>query len=125
MKTQLSRFLAIVLFLFIGYSGIIGWWNQWNHCSTIYEEIQTIAQLLFGVLSLPAIILLILKRPLPEPLEGGFTVAFVIAGGMAPVVWGHQGVLIGFAAGGVTVLMAIGILWLARIGSRGLTSGSS
>ena len=125
MKIQISRFLAIVLFLLFAWFGFTGWWNQWNHCSTIYEEIQSIAQFLFGVLSIPIILLLILKRPLPKILERGFVTSFVVAGSMAPVVWGKQTVLIGIAAGTFTVLIGIGTIWLARLGSRALTSRSS
>jgi hypothetical protein len=125
MKTQISRFFAIALFLLFSWSGFTGWWNQWSHCSSVYEEIQSIAQLLFGVLSIPIIVLLILKRPLPSILERAFTAAFVVAGSMAPVVWGKQTVLIGIAAGAVTILFALGTLWLAHHGTPGPTSRGS
>jgi hypothetical protein len=118
MNAQISRILAVILFLFFAWSGIIGWWNQWNHCNNLYEEMQTMAQLLFGLLSLPIVGYLVFGRPLPKLVERSFTLFFVIAGGMAPVVWGRQGVLIGIAAGALTILMALGALWLARRGSR-------
>jgi hypothetical protein len=118
MKTQILRFLAIVLFLLYTYSGFIGWLNQWNHANTRYQEVQTLAQLSFAVLSLVIVGFLIVNRTLHNFLELGFTIAFGVAGGMAPVVWGRQSILLGITGGTVAILIALGSIWLARRGKR-------
>ena len=120
-RTYISRYVSIVLLLLLAWSGFTGWWNQWIHSDTIYRQIQSTAQLLFGVLSGVVVILLLLKRSLPIALEGALVLCIFLAGTMAPVVWGRQGIFVGLLAGALSALIAAGTLWLARRGSRSIT----
>jgi hypothetical protein len=121
-SSHISRYTAVLLLFAFSVLGFIGWWN---HCDSVGRQIQTMAQLLYGIFGLLAGVLLATNRPLPKVLEWGWTVTVTVAGGMAPVVWGGGRTLEGVAGGGIAILIALGTVWIARRGSRPLTSGQN
>ena len=127
MKTTspIYRYLAIVLFFTFALNVCWNLWNVWSHCDTVGRQVQATFQIIYGILSLLAGVLLTMKRSLPKVLEWTWSVALSVAAGMAPVVWSTGSELQGVAAAVGGVLVALGILWLERRGFRGLTSRSS
>jgi hypothetical protein len=117
-SSRLFRYTTIVLALAFSYLGINGWWHQWSKCTSVGLMVQTIAQLAYGLLGLVAGILLIRKRRLPKFLEWSWPLTMAIAAGMAPVVWGGTGILPGVTSGVAGLLLGVGIIWLARKGTR-------
>jgi len=117
-STPIYRVAAIILSLVWGYLGIKGWWNQWSRCTNAGLIIQTIAQLLYGTISVAAVIILLRERKLPKILEWSWAITMAVAAGMAPVVWGGAGIGAGIASGIAGILLGLGMIWLARRGSQ-------
>jgi len=44
-----------------------------------------------------------------------------VAAGLASIVWGGTSVAIGVLSGGAALLTGLGVIWLLRVGARGLT----
>ena len=51
---------------------------------------------------------------------GCWVVSLTVAAGLAAIVWGESGFGIGVLASGATVLIALAIVWLLRVGARSL-----
>jgi hypothetical protein len=117
-STRIFRFAAIVLSFAFSYLGISGWLHQWSKCNTVGLMIQTIAQLLYGLLGLVTGVILIRKRRLPKILEWAWPLTLAIAAGIAPVVWGGTGIFPGITSGVAGLLLGLGMVWLARKGTR-------
>ena len=124
-SSPILHYIAVTLSLAFGFLGINAWWNQLNQCDTIGQQIQTIAQLGYGVLGLLVGGLLIAKRLVPRILEWLWIGTMTIAGGMAPIVWADSGILSGVAGAIVAIAIALGTVWITRRGSRALTRRSS
>ena len=82
------------------------------------QEIQTVAQLDYGLLSLLAIVARFWIRPYQWKLAVWvvWVLSLAVAGGLAPVVWGGSGVGIGLLAGVATIPVALAIIWLLSRG---------
>ena len=123
-STNILRYSAAVLSLGFAYLGIEGWWNQWVHCDTLARELQTASQLAYGALAAAIGLFVLMKRPVPRVLEWAWALATTTAAGMAPVVWGGAGVFAGMAGAVMGLLLALGVIWLARRGNRPVSGGS-
>lgn len=106
--------LGVALLLLLAWTGLYGGMMQIAETRTLGQEIQTIAQLDFGILSLLAIVARFWIRRYQWRLAIWFVWALSIAAaaGLAPVVWGGAGIGIGLLAACATLLVALGILWL-------------
>lgn len=117
-SSRIYRYAAIVLSLVFSYLGINGWLHQWSKCTNAGLVIQTIAQLLYGILGVAVAVVLIRKRRLPKVLEWTWPITMAIAAGLAPIFWGGTGILPGVSSGIAGLLLGVGMIWLARRGSR-------
>ncbi len=123
-SSQILRYIAATVSFAFGFLGINGWWNQLSQCDTLGRQIQTMAQLGYGVLGLLVGGLLIAKRLVPRILEWLWIGTMTIAGAMAPIVWADSGILSSVASAIAAMAIALGTVWLTRRGSRALTSRS-
>jgi len=114
---RLSRVLFVVALLLLaafGYTGIAGGLDQWSQEMTPGQRVQTITQFLYGALSVLVIVTAFTWRRKARPTRTVWAIVLAISGGLASVVWGETGVLIGVVAGLAALLVALGILWLLR-----------
>ena len=112
--------LAILLLLALAYTGIRGAIDQFSNAeNTPAQLLQTSTQLAFGVASLALIGSWFWRPQWSRAVSLAFVVALGLAGGLAPVVWAHQGIGIGVVSGVASALVAWGIVWLLRFGANG------
>ena len=126
MSRAVSRVLtgiAVAFLLFLAYTGIEGGIDQFNqstHSSyTGGQIVQTIFQLVFGVLSLAVVGTWFWKRSASRPVIIAWIVSLTVAGGLASVVWGGTSVWIGVISGAASALVAWAVALLLRVGARG------
>jgi hypothetical protein len=125
MKPLLARLLlaiAILLLLALAYTGIAGGIDQFDQSThsqyTIGQIVQTVLQLVFGVLSLAVLAVWFWARQWSRAVFIAFVASVAWAAGLAPVVWGQSNVIIGIVSGVASALIAWGIVALLRLSAR-------
>ena len=111
-------FLAVAVLLLLGltWTGVSGGLHQIPQSHTPGEWIQTIAQLGYGMLSLLSVLTSVRGRRWGPPILACWVVSVTIAAGLAAVVWGGTTVGVGVVSAGVSLLVALAIVWLLRAG---------
>lgn len=117
MVSNVLRGIGAILLLVLAYTGIAGGIQQYSASHTTGQWIQTNLQLVFGVFSILALITVFRPSRWRRAVNVGFVVSTTLAGGLAPIVWGKQGLFPGIAAGVATALVCWLIVWLVRAGS--------
>ena len=114
--------LVAVVMLLIGltWTGVMGWLKQLPQSTSPGERIQTWFQLVYGAFALLSVVTTFVGRRWRPTVAVGWAISVAIAGGLASVVWGGTSVLVGVLSGGASLLVAVGITWLLRVGARGL-----
>lgn len=115
MRYRRAALVASVLLLVS--AAVLGVWgalSEWRGAVSFGQRVATLTQLGYGVLAALAAASLVCGSAGSRPLTLGWAVAFVLTGGLAPVVWGESGPLSGIAAALVASLMAFVVMWLAR-----------
>ena len=125
MSPTISRTLsgiAVLLLLALAYTGIAGGLDQANQSThseySIGQIVQTALQLAFGLLSVVSIVVWFWARAWSRPVLIVWAVSVGLAGGLAPVVWGHSSAGIGILSGVASLLIAWGIAALLRVGMQ-------
>ena len=123
MKRSVSLVLvgiAVALLLALAYTGIAGAIDQASQSThseyTSGQIVQTALQLAFGLLSVASIGVWFWARGWSRPVLIAWALSLGLAGGMAPVVWGHASVGVGIISGVASLLVAWGIAALLRVG---------
>jgi len=115
--------IAVAFLLFLAYTGIEGGIDQFNQSThgsyTGGQIVQTVFQLVFGVLSLAVVGTWFWKRSASRPVIIAWIVSLTVAGGLASVVWGGTSVWIGVISGAASALVAWAVALLLRVGARG------
>ena len=117
MNRTVSNVLRGVGVLLLAYTGIAGAISQYSESHTTGQWVQTTLQLVFGVLSLCAIIVAFRASRGRRAVNVVLVASTTLAGGLAPIVWGQAGLLPGLAAGVASALVCLLIVWLVRVGS--------
>lgn len=78
-------------------------------------------QLAYGVLGLSCVLTTFWGRRWGPLIQIGWSLSVALAAGLASVVWGGTSLGIGLLSGGAALLIALAMLWLLRVGARGLT----
>ena len=125
MKREVSWVLtgiAVALLVFLGYTGIAGGMDQFDQTThsqyTVGQIIQTVFQLIFGILSFAVIATWFWKRDSSRPVIIAWIVSLTLAGGLASVVWGGTNVWIGIVSGAASAVVAWAIAALLRVAAR-------
>lgn len=104
---KVGFWISAFLLLFLGLSGVQGFFGDWGDVETLGQRVATIGQGVFGVLGLVAGAGAVLKRrwagtaALAFALSVGFTAAF------ASVAWGGSGLGVGLASGALGLLLGL------------------
>ena len=112
------RGIGVLITLFLAYTGLTGGVQQYPEIHSTGQWFQTAFQLAFGVFSVLSLIVTFRVKHWRRWVFPGFALSVALAAGMAPVVWGQQGLLTGVAAGVASLLIAAVIVWLLRGGAR-------
>jgi hypothetical protein len=110
--------IGLLLLLGLAWTSVSGAIEQWPEMHTTGQAIQTAAQLTLGVFSALTIVVMFWGRRGRTIAFIGFALSAMLAGGLAPIVWGQQGVVEGLLAAAASLLIAQLIIWLLVIGSR-------
>jgi hypothetical protein len=110
--------IGVLLLLPLVWTGVSGAIEQYPGVHTTGQGFQTAAQLALGVSSALTILVTFWGRRWRLIVFAGFALSAMLAGGLAPVVWGQQGLTDGLLAGAASVLIAQLIIWLLVMGTR-------
>lgn len=111
---RVLRIVAILLLLAMAWLGIRGGIHDWPQSQSAGQKVQTVFQLLYGLLSLLLIVSTLRVAPFRRFVGWAWVITFTIAGGLAPPVWGDSTWLAGLAAGLVAFGVGLLVLWLSR-----------
>ena len=119
--------LAIVglLLLWLGWTGLTQGINQLPQSQTPGQIAQTLTQVAFGLFALLSLVTTLWARRWNTLMLAAWTVSVTLAAGLASVVWGGTSLLVGLLSGAGAFLIGLGIAWLLRVATRGLTSAWS
>ena len=115
--SMVLRGIGVLITLFLAYTGLTGGVQQYPGIHSTGQWFQTAFQLAFGVFSVLSLIVTFRVKHWRRWVFPGFALSVALAGGLAPVAWGHQGLLTGVAAGVASLLIAAVIVWLLRGGA--------
>lgn len=113
---------VLLLLLWLAWTGLSGGFNQLSQSQTLGQKVQTFSQGAYGLLALLCVGTTFVGRRWSRAVQAGWVVAVTAAGGLASVVWGGTGLGIGILSAGAVLIIAVAIVWLLRVGARGLTS---
>ena len=113
--------LALMLLLVFAFAGLIGGFGQLPQSTTLGQKVQTFSQLVYGAFSLLAVVTTFVGRRRHAATLIVWTLSITVAAGLASIVWGGTSVAIGILSRGAALLAGLGITWLLRAGTRGLT----
>ena len=100
------------LLLVTAYAGIVDGIDGSRSAATEGQRIAAATQMAFGVAAVAALIAMALRSRLALPILVVWGGALTVAGGLAPVVYGETGILVGLAAG-LSVAVVVGLVVLA------------
>jgi hypothetical protein len=108
--------LAGALLLVLAWLGIKGGIEQWPASHSLSREVQSAAQLGYGVCSIFVVASRANTGRPAQVIRVAWLACLTVAGGLAPMVWGGSG----WASVAVTAVASLaagcGILWLYRRG---------
>lgn len=110
--------IGVLLLLVLSWTGVSGAIEQYPEIHSTGQWFQTAAQLALGVFSALTIVVMFWGRRWRPIAFIGFALSAMLAGGLAPIVWGQQGVVEGLLAAAASLLIAQLIIWLLVIGTR-------
>lgn len=113
-RAALWRWLAILLLIAMGATGLNGAGGSWTGATTFAQRVQSASQFTYSVFALLAAVALAARWPIARILFLGFAIAATVAGGLAPVVWGGTA----WWTGAVAALAAAAIAWIISLPFR-------
>ena len=115
--------VALLLLLAQAWTSLSGGPRRLPESHTPGQKAQTAAEIACGLLSLVGVVTTFWRRVLGPWVLAGWVLGVTIAQGLAAVVWGRASVGGGLRTAGATLLAALGVVWLLRVGARGLSGG--
>ena len=105
--------LLVALLLACVYNGLVEGWNELQNDDTPPMRVATATQLLYGLAAAGALIALAIpaRRRWVSPLLVVWGAASIVTATLAPVVYGGASWTSGAAAGLLTVLIVLLVLW--------------
>ncbi|MFO7799812.1 MAG: hypothetical protein R6V22_08560 [Rhodohalobacter sp.] len=112
--------ICIIFFLLLlARWAIVGGVRQWSHSNTFGQQIETIVQLLCGLLSLLVIFTTFRLNQWAKPIRVAWAISLVLTAGLSALVWGPLMPLIALLFSALALLIALGIIWgLQRLSSE-------
>jgi len=114
-----SFIVAALLLAYCVWNGFAGAWSQRSAAETTAQAGQTILQVLYGALSLAALITCFRWRRLQPLALIGWVASVGLNGTVASIVWGRTSIVVGVVSGLAAVLVAALVAAMLRAGLRG------
>jgi len=108
----------VVLLLVLAWTGLSGGMRDFPNAENAGQTVQCVTQIAYGLLSLLTVTTVHSVRRWRRVIRGCWAASVTLAAGLATVVWGDEGVVVGLVAAAGGLLIALAILWLLRIGTR-------
>jgi hypothetical protein len=121
------RLVAVVVLLLVTvYTGIVDGLGTFRSASVVepLERFAAASQLVYGGLAAAALLASAIARRWVLPLLLAWGAALTVTGGLAPVVWGEQGALVGILAGLCTAGIVALVFWACRSHNRSVSGRS-
>ena len=117
-----ARLVAVVALLILtAYTGIVDGIDAFRGAGTTVERVGAVLQLAYGGLAAAVLIASAIARRWVLPLLIAWGAALTLTGGLAPVVWGEQGVLVGLLGGLCTAGIVALVFWACRSHNRSVS----
>jgi len=110
--------VAVLLLLVLAWTGLTGGIDDFATAENVGQEGQTVAQLAYGLLSLLTVTTVHGVHRWRGVIRGAWAASMMVAAGLASMVWGDAGALVGLVAAAGALLIALAILWLLRFGTH-------
>jgi hypothetical protein len=110
--------VAVLLLLVLAWTGLSGGIHDFSAAQNVGQEVQTLAQLAYGLLSLLTVTTVHWAHRGRAVIQGCWTACVAVAAGLASVVWGDAGAIVGLVSAAGALLIALAILWLLRFGTH-------
>ena len=108
------------LLLLTAYTGIVDGLDTTRSANRPLERMASASQLAYGGLAVATLVASLIVRRWVLPLVFAWGAALKLTGGLAPVVWGEQGALVGVVGGLCTAGVVALALWACRRHNRGV-----
>lgn len=108
------RAIGVLLLVVLAWTGVSGSIEQYAEMHTTAQQLQTAAQLAFGITSILALIVTFRAARWGRAAYIAFVASVTLAGGLAPYAWGGQAIGPSVAAGVASLVVAWLIVWLVR-----------
>ena len=115
---------AVAFFLLTACTGIVDGLDALRSAVKPLERFAAASQLVYGGLAAVVLVASAIARRWVLPLLVAWGAALTVTGGLAPVVWGEQGALVGIVAGLCTAGIAALVLWACRSHNRDVAGRS-
>ncbi len=112
------------LLLLTAYTGIVDGLDTIRSATKPLERVAAASQLAYGGLAVATLIASLIVRRWVLPLLLLWGAALTLTGGLAPVVWGEQGALVGVLGGLCTAGVAALAIWAGRRHNRDVAARS-
>jgi hypothetical protein len=120
-----ARLVAVVTFVLLSaYTGIVDGLDTSRSATQPLERVAAASQLAYGGLAVATLVALPIMRRWVLPLLLLWGAALTLTGGLAPVVWGEQGALVGVLGGLCTAGIVALVVWACRRHNRDVAEGS-
>jgi hypothetical protein len=107
---------TILLLLIIAWMALSGGFNQLSRSLTISQKVETILQIICGVLSVLNAFTRFYWLDLHRPISIAWMFSLAFTAGMSSIVWGPPMPFIGVLFAAVALMAAVGINSLLNIG---------
>ena len=117
---------VVVLLLLTAYTGIADGLDAFRSASSVepLERVAAAIQILYGALAAASLVASAVSRRWVLPLLLAWGAALTVTGGLAPVVWGEQGALVGVLGGLCTAGVVALVFRACRSHNRGVSGRS-
>ncbi len=111
----LSTSLSIIFLLIIAWLALSGGIDQLSRSLTASQLIQTIIQIICGVLSITVLLSIFIGKSWVKSIQHAWSASLVLTAAMSALVWGPPMPIIAMVFGIAAFLVAKGIVWLMNI----------
>lgn len=120
MGRKVAFVLSLLLLLFTGAVGVYNGLSEWGEGRTPMQHSVTVGVLLYGIFGLITAYGLFRRRRWSVATAIAWAIPITYVPGVAVMVDGDEGALLGsaIAASVVSGLIALGVLWTARVTTR-------
>ena len=115
--------VAILLLLILAWTGISVGIGQFSQAHTPGQVAQTIAEFAFGVFAVLSLLTTFWARRWNRRMLACWAVSFTMAGALFYVAWIRMSLFTGILSGMIALVVALGIVWLHRVGTREAKEG--